>query len=149
MVGRQCAAVLWLGHRRRVCCLYLMRLPRAKLWYPNPCLAAHTLGVAQFVEYIIADCNVTRIELSIVWSVVLFICSLLLPFAGRMCDSYGPRSVLAAVAVPYIALLLLMGKVVNLASFIGAFFFMRLIGPGVLVLVGSTTMNHVRQFKCT
>ena len=80
--------------------------------------------------------------LSIVWIVVLFCCSLLLPWIGHLCDKHGPRQVLAAVIVPYVLLLAAMGKIINLGTFVGVFFPMRLIGPGVLVLIGFTTSQH-------
>ena len=102
-------------------------------------------GVAQFVEHILADAHMSRLELAAIWSAVLFNCSLLLPFAGRMCDKHGCRAVLVAVIVPYSLLLIVMGKVTSTASFAATFFFMRLIGPGVLVLIGSTAVNHVRD----
>jgi len=103
---------------------------------------AQSYGFALFTEHYIQDAGVPRAALSTIWVTVLCTCSLLLPYLGALSDRIGPRKLLLLVVGPYVGLLSLLGQTRGPVAFCGTFFLTRLVGPGVLVLVGQTTVNR-------
>lgn len=103
---------------------------------------AQSYGFALFTEHYIEDSGVPRTALSTIWVTVLFGCSLLLPYIGGLSDRIGPRKLLLLVSGPYALLLGLLGQTRGPFAFCLVFFLTRLVGPGVLVLIGQTTVNR-------
>ena len=100
----------------------------------------HTFGWAFFLPHIRKELQLSRSSVSVMWSFGLFLAAMVLPRVGKILDARGQFRVVSVVT-PVFALAV--GSVSTIDSWFMlalAFFFLRLLGPGILVLSSTTTV---------
>jgi len=94
-----------------------------------------TVGVAIFLDGIIADLGMTRSEVSTLYLFGTLGGSLLLPWVGRFIDRRGPRLAVAVIAALFAAACVWMGFVQGTVTLLIGFTLIRALGQGALSLV--------------
>ena len=100
-----------------------------------------TIGVAVFLDSIIADLGMTRTSVSLMYTLATLAASLALPFVGRAIDARGPRLAVIVIAALFALACAFMGLVAGpLMLFVG-FFLIRGLGQGSLSMVSMHVVN--------
>ena len=68
----------------------------------------HTPGITLFVDHFIEDLGLTRVKMSLIWDLSLFLSGFGLPFAGAFIDNYGGRLLVQLIIVPYVIVIFCM-----------------------------------------
>jgi MFS family permease len=100
-----------------------------------------TLGVAVFIDPILADLALERSAVSALYLGGTLIGALTLPLVGRLVDRHGPRAVGATVAALFALACVFMGTVWNAGSLAIGFTLIRGLGQGALGLVSVQVIN--------
>ncbi|WP_199430568.1 MFS transporter [Qaidamihabitans albus] len=99
-----------------------------------------TAAVSVFVDPLIRDLGVSRSAVSTAYLIGSLSGAFVMPFLGRLIDRFGPRRIMAAVALCFGLILIAStaaGEVIGLtAAFVG----IRVGGQGALTLVATTTV---------
>lgn len=100
----------------------------------------HTFGWAFFLPHIRKELQLSRSSVSVMWSTGLFLAATVLPRVGKVLDARGQFRVVLVVT-PVFALAVGSVSAINSWFMLAlAFFFLRLLGPGIIVLSGTTTV---------
>lgn len=100
-----------------------------------------TVGVSVFLDPILADLDVSRSTVSLLYTVGTLLGSLALPFVGRFIDARGPRLSVGLIAGGFALACLFMSGVTTLAMLAVGFVLIRGLGQGSLSLVSLHTVN--------
>lgn len=100
-----------------------------------------TYAVSIFVEHLIHDLNLSRSEVSTMYTVGTLIGSFALPLIGRRIDRHGPRWVMVIIALIFGLACVYMGFVQNLLMLLLGFTAIRMFGQGSLSLVSQQIIN--------
>ncbi|MEL6406671.1 MAG: MFS transporter [Chloroflexota bacterium] len=101
--------------------------------------------VSQFIDFFIEDFNMSRTEVTALFSTGTFVGSLCLPFVGRLVDRYGNRKMSVIIAALFATVLILFSLVAGPFTLLLSFFGIRMLGQGSLGLVSNTVI--VEWFK--
>lgn len=112
-----------------------------------------TLGISPFIDHLIADLDLSRLQLSLAYMLGTIASSLLLTHAGKLYDRLGARVVGTAACVAFGGVVLGMSRVDRVAAAVGGwltgsegtraalcamvvgYFLLRFLGQGVLTIV--------------
>lgn len=100
-----------------------------------------TVGVAVFLDRILADLGVSRATASGLYTLGTLAGSLALPFVGRFIDRRGPRLAVVLIAAAFALACVFMGQVRTLAGLAVGFVLIRGLGQGSLSLVSLHVVN--------
>ena len=98
-------------------------------------LPGQTIGVAIFLDGIIADLDMSRSEVSTLYLVGTLAGALVLPFVGRFVDRRGPRLAVVVVAGLFALACVWMGFVQGAVTLLIGFTLVRALGQGSLSLI--------------
>ncbi|MEO1643601.1 MAG: MFS transporter [Chloroflexota bacterium] len=101
--------------------------------------------VSQFIDFFIEDFNMSRTQVTALFSTGTFVGSLCLPFVGRLVDRYGNRKMSVIIAALFATVLILFSLVAGPFTLLLSFFGIRMLGQGSLGLVSNTVI--VEWFK--
>ena len=101
---------------------------------------AQTFGVAAFNEPIRTGLGLSHGELAGAYMLGTFCAALPLPYAGRLVDRFGLRTMTTAAVVLLGLACGVAALSAGLVSLFVAFFLLRFLGPGLLSLVSSSTL---------
>ena len=122
-------------------------------------MPGQTSGVSVFIEYLIINLNLSRVQLSLAYSLGTLFAGLLLPWTGRLYDRYGARkcTVIASVGMGLTLILLSQSdRFAELISFdlihfnrgiaafftiFTGFFLIRIIGQGFFWMMSQNMMG--------
>ena len=100
-----------------------------------------TVGVSVFLDKIIADLDLSRGQVSLMYTLGTLAASFALPFVGRFIDRRGPRLAVAIIAALFALACVWMGFVSNLVTLFFGFLLIRGLGQGSLSLVSLYVVN--------
>lgn len=100
-----------------------------------------TVGVSVFLDPILADLDVARSTVSLLYTVGTLAGSLALPFIGRFIDARGPRLAVGLIAGGFALACAFMAGVSGLAMLAVGFVLIRGLGQGALSLVSVHVVN--------
>ena len=105
----------------------------------------HSFYFVNFVDHIIADTGITRLELSTVWTLCLFTAAIWQPIGGRLADQHGCCRCMKWMVLPYAVAVGLLGQVraseVAPLQLFGTFLVVRSFGPGWLNTILAKIFN--------
>lgn len=104
-------------------------------------MPGQTVGVSVFLDKIVADLNVSRSAVSLLYMVGTLGGSLSLPFIGRFIDRRGPRLAVVAIAGLFALACVWMGLARGLLMLGVGFLAIRGLGQGSLSLVSTHVIN--------
>jgi len=99
-----------------------------------------TAAVSVFVDPIIDDLGVTRSAVSTAYLVGSLAGAFVMPYLGRLIDRFGPRRIMAAIAICFGAILIIGSAASEITGLTAAFIGIRVGGQGALGLVATTTV---------
>jgi MFS family permease len=99
-----------------------------------------TAAVSVFVDPIIRDLDVSRSAVSTAYLIGSLSGAFVMPFLGRLIDRYGPRRIMAVVALCFGAILIAATAASEITGLTAAFVGIRVGGQGALNLVATTTV---------
>jgi MFS family permease len=99
-----------------------------------------TAAVSVFVDPIINDLGVSRSAVSTAYLVGSLTGAFVMPYLGRLIDRFGPRRIMAAIAVCFGTILIAGSAASEIAGLTAAFIGIRVGGQGALTLVATTTV---------
>jgi MFS transporter, OFA family, oxalate/formate antiporter len=106
----------------------------------------HTFGWSFFLPDIRRELKLSRTSLATMWGISLFLTACILPLIGKLLHQYGQFFVVLIVS-PLFAFSIISVSFVNSWLLLGiAFFILRLLGPGILVLSSTTTVSKWFKF---
>ncbi|MEX1019687.1 MAG: MFS transporter [Litorilinea sp.] len=128
-------------------------IQRVPFFYGWVILAASTLGmimtspgqtfaISIFLEYFIADLDVSRGLVSTFYTVGTLTASFALPFVGRQIDQRPVRVMVAVIAVVFGIACIYMGMVQNAIMLLFGFMGVRMMGQGSLGMVSTYIINQ-------
>lgn len=85
-----------------------------------------------YLEHLIADTGLTRVQLSSLYSGATLLAAAVLPFLGRLADRLTARRYMAGVLVMLGVFLSVLGTASGLVTVAVAFFGLRLLGQGAI-----------------
>lgn len=100
-----------------------------------------TVGVSVFLDKIIAELDLSRSAVSLMYTLGTLIGSMSLPFVGRLIDRYGPRASVIFIAGLFALACVWMGFVSGLVTLFIGFTLIRGLGQGALGLVSLHVIN--------
>ncbi|MEX2535603.1 MAG: MFS transporter [Trueperaceae bacterium] len=100
-----------------------------------------TYGVSVFLDDIIAELELSRSTVSLLYTIGTLVGSFSLPFVGRFIDRRGPRVAVVVVSALFALACLFMGFVSGLFSLLVGFVLIRGLGQGSLGLVSLHVIN--------
>lgn len=100
-----------------------------------------TLGVSVFLDGIIADLEMSRTRVSLMYTFATLAGSLALPFVGRFVDRYGPRTGVIVIAALFALACGFMGLIGGAFTLFLGFMLIRSLGQGSLSLVSLHAIN--------
>jgi MFS transporter, OFA family, oxalate/formate antiporter len=100
-----------------------------------------TVGVSVFLDHIIAELNISRPVVSLMYTVGTLGGALSLPFVGRFIDARGPRRAVTLIAALFALACAFMGLVNGLVMLLMGFLVVRGLGQGALSLVSIHVIN--------
>ena len=100
-----------------------------------------TVGVSLFFDRIVADLQLTRSSVSLMYTLGTLGGALMLPFVGRFVDRRGPRFAVIVIAAGFALACLWMGIVQGIVSLLLGFWLIRGLGQGSLSLVSVHVIN--------
>lgn len=101
--------------------------------------------VSQFIDFFIRDFDMSRTEVTALFSIGTFVGSLCLPFVGKLVDRYGNRRMAVVVGGLFATVLVMFSFVGGPFTLLLGFFGIRMLGQGSMGLVNSTVI--VEWFK--
>lgn len=104
-------------------------------------LPGQTAGVSLFIDSFIDDLEVGRSAVALAYTGATIGSALVLPFAGRALDRWGPRRGVVVIAALFAAACVAMGQVQGLATLAVGFFLLRALGQGALSLSAVHVVN--------
>lgn len=104
-------------------------------------LPGQTVGVSVFLDPILADLDVSRSTVSLLYTVGTLFGSFALPFVGRFIDARGPRLAVGLIAGAFALACLFMAGVTTLTMLAIGFVLIRGLGQGSLSLVSLHVVN--------
>ncbi|PXY17040.1 MFS transporter [Prauserella flavalba] len=99
-----------------------------------------TAAVSVFVDPIIHDLGVSRSAVSTAYLIGSLSGAFVMPFLGRLIDRYGPRRIMAAIALCFGTILIAATAASEITGMTAAFIGIRIGGQGALNLVATTTV---------
>ncbi|WP_216210906.1 MFS transporter [Amycolatopsis aidingensis] len=99
-----------------------------------------TPAVSVFVDPLIRDLGVSRSAVSTAYLIGSLTGAFVMPVLGRVLDRYGPRRVMAAIALCFGAILISATAASEITGLTAAFIGIRVGGQGALNLVATTTV---------
>ncbi len=99
-----------------------------------------TVAVSVFVDPIIADLRISRSAVSAAYLTGTLVGAFVMPVLGRAIDHFGPRRVMAAIAVAFGAVLVASSVMSEIVGLTAAFVGIRVAGQGALTLVATTAV---------
>lgn len=105
-------------------------------------MPGQTAGISVFLDFIIADLDVSRTHVSFLYAVATVIGASSLPFVGIAIDRFGPRRGAAAISIAFGLSCLGMALVVGPLSLLVGFTLIRWLGQGSLQLVSMHAVNQ-------
>ena len=126
---------------------------RSPVYYGWVVMAVGTLGlimtspgqsyvVSIFIEYFIADLEISRTLISSLYTAATLTGSFALPFVGRLIDRHGPRALVTFISFAFGLACIFLGNVQNAAMLGLGFVAIRLLGQGSLGLVSMNVINQ-------
>ena len=100
-----------------------------------------TYGVSVFLDHIIAELELSRSTVSLLYTVGTLIGSFSLPFVGRFIDRRGPRVAVVIISALFALACLWMGFVSGIFTLLLGFVLIRGLGQGSLGLVSLHVVN--------
>src|SRR5690625_3802880 len=100
-----------------------------------------TLGVSVFLDHIVADLNLSRSTVSLLYTFGTLTGALSLPFIGRFIDRHGPRVGVVVISTLFALACAFMGLVNGLLMLLIGFVLIRALGQGALSLVSVHAVN--------
>ncbi|WP_344972967.1 MFS transporter [Salinactinospora qingdaonensis] len=100
-----------------------------------------TAGISVFVDYIIADLDVSRSAVSAAYMVGTLSGALALPWIGRAVDRFGVRRVLTLVALGFGAFLTVLALAQELVGLTVGFVGARALGQGGMTMIATTAVG--------
>ncbi len=104
-------------------------------------IPGQTVGVSVFLDKLIADLNLSRSVVSLMYTFGTLGGALVLPFVGRFIDRRGPRRAVTLIAALFALACVIMGSVQGLVTLLLGFFLIRSLGQGALSLVSLHVIN--------
>ncbi|WP_460444206.1 MFS transporter, partial [Amycolatopsis cihanbeyliensis] len=98
-----------------------------------------TAAVSVFVDPLIRDLGVSRSAVSTAYLIGSLTGAFVMPVLGRLIDRYGPRRVMATIALCFGAVLMVSTAASEITGLTAAFIGIRVGGQGALNLVATTT----------
>lgn len=110
-------------------------------------IPGQTVGVAGFLDSIIADLQMERSAVSLIFSVGTLVASLSLTYVGHFVDKNGPRRSIVLISLGLVFACVWMGFVQEAITLTIGFVLLRGLGQGALTLVSIQAINlwFVRQ----
>ncbi|WP_216215696.1 MFS transporter [Amycolatopsis aidingensis] len=99
-----------------------------------------TAAVSVFVDPLIRDLGVSRSAVSTAYLIGSLSGAFVMPVLGRLIDRYGPRRVMATIALCFGAILMVSTAASEITGLTAAFIGIRVGGQGALNLVATTTV---------
>ncbi|MCX4393221.1 MULTISPECIES: MFS transporter [Streptomyces] len=99
-----------------------------------------TTAVSAFVDPLIQDLGVSRSAVSTAYLIGSVSGAFVMPFLGRLIDRFGPRALMAGVALCFGGVLIASSLIAGVPSLTMAFIGMRVGGQGALSLVATTAV---------
>lgn len=99
-----------------------------------------TTAVSVFVDPLIQDLGVSRSAVSTAYLIGSLSGAFVMPFLGRLIDRFGPRALMAGVALCFGGILIASSLIAGVPSLTMAFIGMRVGGQGALSLVATTAV---------
>lgn len=100
-----------------------------------------TLAVSVFLDGIIADLDISRTTVSLMYTLATLAGSLALPFVGRFIDRYGPRVGVIVISGLFALACVFMGLIAGVLTLFLGFMLIRSLGQGSLSLVSLHAIN--------
>lgn len=104
-------------------------------------MPGQTVSVGVFLDHIIADLNLSRTTVSLMYTFATLTGSFSLPFVGRFIDRRGPRLAVIIIASLFSLACVFMGFIGGLISLFIGFVLIRSLGQGALSLVSIHVIN--------
>ncbi len=101
-----------------------------------------TYSVSIFLEYFIADLNLSRAVVSMLYGMGTLVGSFALPYIGRYIDRYGSRLMMTIIASLFGLACIYMGFISNVVMLLLGFVAIRMLGQGGLVLISQNVINQ-------
>lgn len=110
-------------------------------------MPGQTAVVSVFWDYIMADLDVSRQTITLMYTSATVCASFVLPWVGRMIDARGPRFAVVTVSIAFALACFFMGVLRSVTLLFVGFFFLRLLGQGSLAIVSQHAINlwFIRQ----
>ena len=103
----------------------------------------HTYGWAFVLNAIEREARISGETSCVLWGIALIAAAASLPFVGRLVDQLGDRRSMLLFGIPFAMSVASVGVVVhNEATLLLAFFIIRLLGPGAMIVVCSSALNR-------
>lgn len=99
-----------------------------------------TTAVSVFVDPLVQDLGVSRSAVSTAYLIGSLSGAFVMPFFGRLIDRFGPRALMAGVALVFGGILIASSLIAGVPSLTMAFIGMRVGGQGALSLVATTAV---------
>ena len=99
----------------------------------------HTFGINAFIEHWIADLQISRAEVSVVWLVASCCSAALTPVAGALLDKHGARRATLVVGPLLVADLLWLSRTQTWAALCAGIAGTRFLGAESCMLIANTT----------
>ncbi|MFE7462562.1 MFS transporter [Streptomyces sp. NPDC057499] len=99
-----------------------------------------TTAVSVFIDPLIQDLGVSRSAVSTAYLIGSLSGAFVMPFFGRLIDRFGPRALMAGVALGFGGILIASSLIAGVPSLTMAFIGMRVGGQGALSLVATTAV---------
>ncbi len=100
-----------------------------------------TIGVSVFLDGIIADLELSRTTVSLMYTFATLAGSVALPFVGRFIDAYGPRVGVITISILFALACGFMGLIGGAFTLFLGFMLIRSLGQGSLSLVSLHAIN--------
>lgn len=101
-----------------------------------------TYSFSIFIEKFITDLNISRTQVSLLYSIGTFTGSLALPYIGAQLDKRGPRIMVVIIAIAFGCACIYMGFVRNTIMLLIGFIFMRMLGQNSISMVSQYVINQ-------
>jgi MFS family permease len=104
-------------------------------------LPGQTAGVSLFIDHFIEDLGISRGAVSLAYTLATLLAALVLPWAGRALDRYGPRRGVVMISLLFGLACLSMSAVQGAITLFFGFLLLRALGQGSLSLASVHVVN--------
>ena len=101
---------------------------------------SQTFTISLFIDTFVTELGLSRGAVSLIYGLATLGASLLLPFTGRLVDRYGPRKMMVAVSLAFVASCASMSLVAGAFSLLAALLALRFLGFGSMQLVSNNAI---------